>query len=458
MTDNAYLIKGRISGGLIRFALPVMLASVLQLLYAAVDMAVVGNFATPADMSAVGIGGQVMLTVLLGITGLTTGLTVLIGQFTGAGNNADTRAAHGAAVLFFLALSAALTAIFVSLTNPIIAVMNTPPEAVLPAQQYLRITSSGIVFVIGYNVVGSMFRGLGNSKTPLIFVMIATAINITLDLLFVAVFGMGAAGAAIATISAQAGSLGFAVLYIRRHDTGICFSRAELRWRGDLIGKMLRVGTPLALQEILVNFSFLLITAVVNKNLGLVASAAVLSVEKIVSFLMMPTLALSIAVATMSAHNFGAGQLDRSRKTMWTGVIISLSIGVVACAVCWLSGETLTRLFSKDQPVVIAAAHYLKSYSLDCIFVSFVFNFNAYFSSCNRSLFSMAHSLVTTFAIRVPFVIITGGIAGVTLFTIGFAAPLSSLGSLIMCLIYFAWLNRKLSAEKAAAPIVCETD
>ncbi|NLA87386.1 MAG: MATE family efflux transporter, partial [Clostridiales bacterium] len=214
-------------------------------------------------------------------------------------------------------------------------------------------------------------------------------------------------------------------------------------------GKMLRLGLPISLQEVLISLSFLLITAVVN-DMGLVASAAVGTGEKLIGFLMMPTMAISVAVATMSAHNFGANRQDRSIKTLWTGIFMSLGIAVLVSACCWLFGTALTSIFSKDSAVIREAALYLKTYSLDCVAVAFVFNFNAFFTSCNKSVFSMAHSLLTTFLIRVPFVIIVGRMAVATLFTIGFAAPLSSLGSLTICFIYFMRLSRKLKADAAA--------
>lgn len=452
MASNDYLLRGSISGALVKFAIPVMLSMLLQVVYAATDLLIVGNGATTADMSGVAISSQVMTTIMLGVSGITTGLTVMVGQFSGSGKNKDVTRAVGTSVIFCALLSIGLTVLFVCLNGPIISAMKTQPEAVAAAKSYLFICSLGIVFIVGYNVISSIFRGLGNSKTPLIFVLVACGMNILLDMVFIIGFGMGAAGAALATVIAQAGSLAFAVLYIRKKGIGFHFERDDFKLRREYAGKMLRIGLPISLQEILVNISFLLITAVVNKmaytnGMGAAPSAAVGTVEKLISFLMMPTMAISIAVATMSAHNYGARQYMRARKCLWSGIYISLGFGVVVCAFCWIDGTALTALFSKDPNVVHDASLYLKTYALDCIGVAFVFNFNGYFSSCNKSVFSMIHSLTTTFVIRVPFVIIAGGIAGVTLFTIGIAAPLSSLGSLIMCLIYFRWLNKKMKDD-----------
>lgn len=449
MANNDSLLYNSITKGLVRFAVPVMLSMILQILYSAADLIVVGHFATTADMSAVTISSQVMSTIMLGVSGITTGLTVMVGQFSGAGNGKDVTRAVGTSFIFYALISVGLTLLFACLSGPVVTAMKTPPEAVAPAKSYLFICTLGIVFIVGYNVISSIYRGIGDSNTPLVFVGIACIINIALDLLFIKGFGMGAAGAALATVIAQAGSLAFSIVFLIKKGIGFRFERDDFRLRRRYAGKMLRLGLPISLQEILISLSFLLITAVVNK-MGLVSSAAVGTVEKLIGFLMMPTLAVSVAVATMSAHNFGAGRYSRSVRCLWTGTAISLAIGCAVCAFCWLSGTALTSLFSRNPAVIEEASLYLKTYSLDCVAVAFVFNFNAFFTSCSKSLFSMAHSLLTTFLIRVPFAILVGGMAGATLFTMGCAAPLSSFGSLIICLIYYSRFVRRLRTDAAA--------
>lgn len=448
MANNDSLLNSGITKGLVRFAVPVMLSMILQILYSAANLVVVGNFATTADMSAVTISSQVMSTIMLGVSGITTGLSVMVGQFSGAANGKDVTRAVGTSFIFYALLSMGLTLLFACLSGPVVTAMKTPPEAVAPAKSYLFICTLGIVFIVGYNVISSIYRGIGDSKTPLVFVGIACIVNIALDLLFIKGFGMGATGAALATVIAQAASLAFSIAFLIKKGIGFRFERGDFRLRRRYAGKMLRLGLPISLQEVLISLSFLLITAVVNK-MGLVPSAAVGTVEKLIGFLMMPTMALSVAVATMLAHNFGAGRYNRSVRCLWTGTVISLAIGCAVCAFCWLYGTTLTSLFSRNHAVIEEASLYLKTYSLDCVAVAFVFNFNAFFTSCNKSLFSMAHSLLTTFLIRVPFVILVGGMAGATLYTMGCAAPLSSLGSLIICFIYFSRLVRRLRADAA---------
>ena len=454
MATNDDLLKGSISGALVRFAVPVLLSSLLQVFYSAVDLVIVGKFATTADMSGVAVSSGIMTMVTLGASGLTTGLNVLLGQFSGAGKHGEIKRTIGTAVIFFALLSFALTLVLALLSGPIVAAMQTPEQAVEPARQYLFICSLGTVFIIGYNVVSSIFRGLGNSRTPLLFVAVACCVNIVLDLILIMGLHMGAAGAALATVIAQAVSLVLSVLYIRYREAGIRVGRAELRLDRRIVGRLLKIGAPITLQEVLVNFSFILITAVVNK-MGLYASAAVGTVEKIMSFLAMPSIALSISVATMTAHNFGARQIDRARRCLWTGIGIALAFAAVFTAFCWARGSALPSLFSKDPEVIRQASLYLATYILDSVGIAFVFNLNGFFSGCNRTVFSMTHSLLTTFLIRIPFVLIAGSAAGVTLLTIGCAAPLTSLGSIIMCLVYYRRLSRKM-AEGLVVPISAE--
>ena len=450
MKYNESFIKGNVPRALIRFALPVMLASILQMVYSATDLVILGRFGTTSDVSGVATSTQIMLLITLSISGFTAALVVLLGQFSGEKNEKKLSATVGTGVVFFAIAALCVTVIMQFLIDPIITLMKTPELAAPAARDYLRICTLGTVFITGYNVCSSIMRGIGNSKVPLLFISVTCTINIFLDLLFVAVFRMGAAGAATATVIAQAFSLAFSLTFFKLRGIGFKVSRADIRLNKEIVRRLVKIGAPISLQEILVTLSFLLITAVVN-GMGIVVSASVGVVEKLIGFLMMPSAALSTAVATMSAHNIGANQYDRARRCMWVGILTSLCCASVATGASWFFGDVLASIFSKDKDVIYNAALYLKTYSLDCLGVCVVFVLNGYFNSCNRSLFSMAHSLITTFAIRVPFTIIIARIPGATLFHLGIASPLSSLGSMIMCFIYLRYVNRKMAQERLDA-------
>lgn len=436
------LTEGNIGKTLVRFALPFMLANALQLLYGAVDLFVVGHYATTADVSAVSIGSQMMAVISYLIIGFSTGATVLLGQYKGAGDDSGMARVTGTSILLFGIFAVLLTVPLLLLAPSVTTAMQTPVEAVAAAEQYMIICFWGIIFITGYNVVSGILRGLGDSKSPLLFVGIACIINIALDFLLVAGFQMGARGAAAATITAQAGSFLFALFFLKRKGMGFFFGREYLKMDKDCTMRLMQLGIPLALQSVLVSVSFLIITATIN-TMGVVASAAVGVVEKLIGLLMLPSSSISSAVAAMSAQNIGAGKKERARKCMWIGIAISLGIAVAASGMGWFKGEWLTQFFTRDGAVIEAAARYLKTYGLDCMLVAFVFIMNGYFTGAGHTMFTMMHSLITTFAIRVPVTVAVGRMADTTLEAMGCAAPLSSIGSLIFCLLYLRWLDRK---------------
>jgi putative MATE family efflux protein len=447
MEKKNSLVTGNVLASLLKFAWPVLLANILQTVYSATDMWVVGRFAATADVSAVSISSQIMLTVTLVVFGLTTGASVLLGQYCGGGNERGMRDVIGTSIVFFAIVAGVVMVPLLLLNGAIIHAMRTPAEAVLPARQYLYICSAGIVFIIGYNVVSSVMRGLGDSKTPLLFVGVSAVINVVVDVGLVKCARMGAAGAAIATVGAQGGSMVFALLYLRRKGLGFPFSRKDIALRGSVIRPVVRVGAPLSLQELLVTLSFVFITFTVNQ-MGLNESAAVGIVEKLISFLAMPTFAMSSAVATMSAHNIGARQFARARRCLLCGIGVSMVIALAANLMTFFAGARLVGSFTADRQVMAVGADYIRSYGLDCILMAVVFNINGYLSGCNHSTFSMVHSLFATLCIRVPMVYIISHTANTTLFTLGLAAPSSSLGSVILCAVYLAWIARHEDQEK----------
>lgn len=446
MEEKLTLTEGRVSTTVLKFAIPFLLASLLQALYGAADLLIVGQFADTAGVAAVATGSQVMQTITGVILGLRTGGTVLIGQYLGARKDKEVAKTIGAMISIFTILSIVLTIIMVSFSGQITSLMHTPTEAVEFTKQYILICSAGIPFIVGYNVVSGILRGLGNSKVPLYFVAVACVINIVVDILLVGMFKMGAAGAAIATISAQGISLISACIYISKSKFAVRFKRKYIVIKSDKTSNILKLGLPIAMQDGLINISFLLITVIIN-NMGLIASAAVGVVEKIIIFAMLIPSAFGAAIAVMTAQNMGAGQIERAKKSLYVGIGFSLIFGILFCLYSQWSGTTLTAMFSKDAEVISAAALYLRSYSIDCILVAFIFCMNSFFSGCGHSMFPMIHSCIATFLVRIPGSYILSKIQEVSLYEIGFAAPVATLVSLIMCMIYFylgKWKKNKI--------------
>ena len=442
-SGQASLTEGPIGPTLLRFAVPFLLSSLLQSLYGAADLFVVGQFSGSAAVSAVSIGSQVMQTITCIIWGLSTGGTVLIGRRVGERSPEKAASAVGTMALLFCLAALLLTPAMYLCTDGAIALMRTPAEAVEDTRSYLVICSMGIPFIIGYNAAAGMFRGVGDSRTPVFFIALACAINVAADLLLVGGLGMGAAGAALATIFAQGVSLLASLWYILRRGLGeIRLSKRDLRLDPQCVRQILKVGIPLALQDTLVHGSFLIITAFINA-LGLVASAAVGVVEKIITFAMLPPSSFAAAVAPMASQNLGARRPDRAWKTLWYGIGFSLICGLLTAGYSQLWPQSLTGIFSRDPAVVAAGAGYLRTYAWDCVLTSFIFSINSYFSSRGKAAVSFLHSILATFGVRIPLTYYFSRQAAVSLSAMGLAAPAATLLSLLICLPYLYWLRRR---------------
>ncbi len=437
------LTQGSVPKVLLRFAMPFLIANVLQALYGGADLFVVGQYDDAASVAGVAIGSQVMQTITGIILGLTTGTTILIAMGTGAKDDRKVAATIGTSVYFFTVTGIILTLVMVLFHRPIAALMHTPEEAMADTLHYILICSAGIPFIMGYNVVCGILRGLGDSKSPLYFVGLACIINIGADFLLVGGFGMRAAGAAIATVLSQGISFLTALWFLHRRGFHFEFTRRDIRFHKDLSRRIVTLGAPIALQDALINVSFLIITVIVNQ-MGVIASASLGVVEKIIIFAMLPPTAMAAAVATMTAQNYGAGLIQRMSRCLYSGIGISLVFGVSVCVYSQFLPETLTGIFTNDPAVIEMAAGYLRGYSIDCVMVSFVFCINSYFSGQGNSWFPMIHSMIATFLFRIPLSYLCGQLDPTDLVLMGYAPPLSTLVSLLICFWYLKRNNRKL--------------
>ena len=437
------LTQGSVPKVLLRFAMPFLIANVLQALYGGADLFVVGQYDDAASVAGVAIGSQVMQTITGIILGLTTGTTILIAMGTGAKDDRKVAATIGTSVYFFTVTGIILTLVMVLFHRPIAALMHTPEEAMADTLHYILICSAGIPFIMGYNVVCGILRGLGDSKSPLYFVGLACIINIGADFLLVGGFGMRAAGAAIATVLSQGISFLTALWFLHRRGFHFEFTRRDIRFHKDLSRRIVTLGAPIALQDALINVSFLIITVIVNQ-MGVIASASLGVVEKIIIFAMLPPTAMAAAVATMTAQNYGAGLIQRMSRCLYSGIGISLVFGVSVCVYSQFLPETLTGIFTNAPAVIEMAAGYLRGYSIDCVMVSFVFCINSYFSGQGNSWFPMIHSMIATFLFRIPLSYLCGQLDPTDLVLMGYAPPLSTLVSLLICFWYLKRNKRKL--------------
>ncbi len=442
------MTEGNIPCTLVKFAIPLMFAMFLQVLYGAADVFVVGLYADKAAISAIANGAQFMFIVMGFIMGLTVGGTVLIGVHVGEKNSEGVAQAVGTIAVLFGMMSLILTPFLAGFSEIFVSWMRVPEEAVRFCIHYIFICSLGIPFIIGYNVVSAIYRGLGDSKTPLIFVGIACLLNIIVDFILIGGFGMSTMGAALATVLSQGVSFILAVLYMRKKGCGFQIRRRHFTLNREVISKIIRVGLPLACQDCLVSISFMIIMIFVN-SMGLVASASVGISGRIIGFCMIPPVSLAGAVATMTAQNMGAQKPWRAISALRYGILFSLIFGIGTWTFFQLVPELATGIFTHDAEVRQGAALYLQSFTLDCILVSIIFSMNSYFSGCGKSFVCMIYSLASTFGIRVPVAYWISTLSGCTLYHLGFAAPAATLFSIIIAVIYFIYVQREISSPKA---------
>ena len=432
--------EGKILPQLLSFAFPVLVALFVQSMYGAVDLLVVGQFASPIDVSAVSTGSQIMFNITTVITGLAMGITVLVGQRIGEKRPEQAGAVIGNGICLFGVVALIVTALMVTGAEIVATIMHAPKEAYEQTVSYIRICSAGAVFIVAYNLLGSIFRGIGDSKMPLITVAIACVVNITGDLLFVAGLQLGATGAAIATVMAQAVSVVLSLLIIKRRPLPFVMKRSDIRFGKQNIAKILSLGMPIAFQEFLVGISFLVLLAIVN-SMGVIASAGVGVAEKLCGFIMLVPSSFMQAMSAFVAQNMGARKPERANKALFYGIGASLTAGVFLFYLGFFHGDLLAAIFAKDADVVLAAADYLKSYAIDCIFTAFLFCFIGYFNGCGKTFFVMLQGIIGAFCVRIPVAFFISKSAGVTLFKLGLATPCSTFVQISLCIMYF-FLNK----------------
>ena len=429
--------EGPILAPLLKFTVPIMLALLLQSMYGAVDLMIVGQFAGDAgSVSAVSTGSTMMNLPMMLVFGLTMGSTVLIGRRIGEEDYDGAGEIVGVSIALFALVAVGITALMLALRHPFAKVMQVPPEAYDATIDYVTICACGTIFIVGYNVISGVFRGLGNSTLPLVFVAIACVVNIFGDLLLVAVFHMGASGAALATVAAQAVSVALSLVIIRRTKLPFRFQKRYVRLERDSVSLILKLGSPIALQDTLTNVSFLVVNALIN-SMGVVTSAGYGIAQRVTGFILLIPSSFGSSMSAFVAQNMGARKPHRARRAMLYGMGTALCIGTVMFVLSFFFGDMLSMAFNRDPEIVRASAQYLKGFSFDCLMVSVLFCFIGYFNGCGKTVFVMAQGLVGALLVRMPFAIWMSLRPNPTLFSIGLATPLASLTSIIMCVIYF---------------------
>lgn len=437
------LAKDSVLKNVLRFSLPYLLSYFLQTLYGMADLLIIGRFDGVAATTAVSIGSQVMHMVTVMIVGLAMGVTVGIGHAVGAGEQRRAGAVIGNGIVMFMALSVVLAAVLCGLVRPLTAIMSTPTEALAGTQAYLTICFVGIPCITAYNIIASIFRGLGDSKSPMYFIAVACAANIGLDFLFMGAMHLGPAGAALGTTLSQAISVAVSlVVILKRKFDSVALQKQDFRPRRAVIWRILRIGVPVALQDGLIQVSFLLITVIANRR-GLTDAAAVGVVEKFISFVFLVPSSMLSTVSALGAQEVGAGRHDRAAATLRYGIGLTLGFGAVVGVLVQFIAPNVVGLFTTDAAVIAAGAWYLRGYIWDCFFAGVHFSFSGYFCAYGRSELSFIHNILSTALVRVPGAYFMSKWFPDTLLPMGLATVCGSVLSVCVCLVLYTVLKKR---------------
>lgn len=444
--EKSDFTQGSILKKLIPFMIPILGALVLQAAYGAVDLLVVGRFGSTAGLSAVSTGSQILNLVTFGITQLAMGITVLIARYIGEKSTGQIGELLGGAVTVFAIVSAVLFVVMVFFAKPLAVLMQAPQEAISLTTVYVRICGGGIFFIVAYNVLAAIFRGLGDSRSPLIFVAVACVVNIIGDLILVAGFHLDAAGAAIATVAAQAVSVVLAIVLLKKKDLKFGIQKKDFRINGQC-KRFLKVGLPLALQEFLTQMSFLALCAFVNK-LGLEASSGYGVACKIVNFAMLVPSSLMQSMASFVSQNVGAGKPDQAKRSMFTGMRLGVIVGVVVFICVWCFGDVLTSVFTTDTAVIQKGTEYLRGFAPETIVTAILFSMVGFFNGYEKTVWVMIQGLIQTLLVRLPLAYVMSIQPHASLTKIGLAAPVATSFGIVLNVIFYLIFTRKMEQER----------
>lgn len=436
------ITSGSVMKNLLFFSLPYLLSFFLQTLYGMADLLIIGQYGGVADTTAVSVGSQVMHMLTVMIVGLAMGATVNIGQAIGGRDNRRAALFTGNTVTLFMGLSSVLTLLLLILRSAIVFAVSTPADAAAGTEDYLTICFIGIPFITAYNIISAVFRGMGDSKSPMYFIAVACAANIALDYLFIGALGMGPAGAALGTVLSQAISVIISLIVIKRRSTGLALTKADIRPNKQIIGKILKIGIPVAMQDGFIQIAFMVITVIANRR-GLNDAAAVGIVEKIIGFLFLVPSSMLSAVSALGAQNIGAQKPERARKTLLYAIFIAAGFGGTVAVIMQFLSSGAVSLFTDSAVVTRLGGEYLRGYAWDCLFAGIHFAFSGYFCACGKSGISFMHNMIAILLVRIPGAYFMSSMFPGTLYPMGLATAAGSLLSAIICAAAFIILIKK---------------
>ncbi|MCH5312063.1 MAG: MATE family efflux transporter [Prevotella sp.] len=436
------LTSGSIIINIVAFSLPYLLSYFMQILYGLADLFVIGQYCGVDSITAVSVGSQVMHFVTVMIVGLAMGTTVTLAKAVGAKDNERVATAIGNTITLFMIVSVILSIVLYLSVDSVVSVMATPVEAISQTRDYLAICFVGIPAIVAYNIIASVFRGLGDSKSPMYFIAIACVVNVALDYLLIGIFNIGAVGAALATTLSQLFSVVIALMAIRRSSSEVTLSFADLHPRRQVMGDMLKIGVPIFLQDGFIQVGFLVITVIANMR-GLDDAAAVGIVEKIIGVLFLVPSAMLSTVSAIAAQNIGANKVQRAKLTLYYALAITIAFGCVSAFAMQIYADESVAIFTSDPHVILLGGQYLKGYVWDCVFAGMHFCYSGFFCACGLSVISFIHNIASISIARIPLCYISSAMFPDTLFPMGLATVSGSVLSVIICIIAYIWIVRR---------------
>lgn len=442
--------QGSIYGNLFSFAAPYVLAYFLQILYGLADLFVIGQYCDVDSTTAVSNGAQVMYFITCVTIGLAMGTTVRTARAIGGKDEKKVARTVGNTITLFICFCAIIMTLALCFRNEIIDLMDTPLEAMEGMNHYLTICFLGLPFIMAYNVIAAIFRGMGDSKSPMHFVAIACGVNILLDYIFIGMLGWGTSGAALGTTLSQMTSVIIAIMAMRKHRSMFQMTKHDLKPHRITIVSILKTGIPIAMQDGFIQITFLAITVIANGR-GLYDAAAVGIVEKFIGLVFIVPSAMLAAVSAIASQNIGAHQADRAQSAMWRAITITTAYGLVVAAILQFIPDMAVRLFTSDAQVVAVGAQYLKGYVWDCVFAGIHFCFSGYFTACGYAVISFAHNFISALCARIPLSYLASELYPETLFPMGLATCVGSILSCVICIAFYIWIKKHKSADDSQA-------
>ncbi|MEQ2678874.1 MATE family efflux transporter [Enterocloster citroniae] len=446
MKNDNLLTEGNVFRVLLKFSVPFLIANIIQALYGAVDLMVIGWYCAPESVAAVSTGTQVTQIITSMVSGLTLGSTIMVGKYTGMKDEDRTRRTIGTTLSVFAVIAILLTIVMLTFKGPILTALKTPAASMKEADDYVTICFYGIFFICGYNAISAVLRGYGDSRRPMYFVALSCVLNIIGDIMFVKYLGLGVAGTALATVLSQSISMICSIIYLNRSRFIFTFSFKNLRIDRSLAKELAMVGIPISSQECMVRLSFLYLTSVTNR-LGVNAAAAVGIASKYDVFAMLPATSIASALAAITAQNYGAGKPERARQSLAAGIGFSVLASSLFFLWAQLSPQTMIGLFNTNPDIISAGIPFFHSCSFDYLAVSFVFCLNGFMNGRSKTVFTMISCCFGALALRIPLIWLAYTYCPDNLFVIGSIAPAVS-G--FMAVYTMGFVLRQIRTDRAA--------